>query len=94
MKKSKKTAKIVHHTDHISEPRVIDNIRAKANLGLVDVVAGLMTLNEVKDEITNLYSRKSPKYMVVLIEKGADAEKYHATLYITKEDFDKPIRKY
>jgi hypothetical protein len=80
--------KIPHHTDHEDEPRVIDSIRAKCNLDLVDVVAGPMTLKELDREITSQCLHRSPEYMVILIEKNEQLKKYHTTLYITKKDFD------
>lgn len=86
---TKKIKEIVHHTDHEGEPKTIDAIRARANLDLVDIVAGPMKLDEVTQEIRSLVYAKSPEYVVVLIEKDPKIKKYHTTIYITKEDFKK-----
>jgi hypothetical protein len=80
--------KTKQHTDHDNLPRVIDNVRAKCNEGLTDVVAGPMTLNELTREITFQCFHRSPEYMIILIEKRQDLQKYHSTLYITPKDFE------
>jgi len=79
--------KTKQHTDHDNLPRVIDNVRAKCNEGLTDVVAGPMTLNELTSEIASQCFHRSPEYMIILIEKRPDLQKYHSTLYITHNDF-------
>lgn len=83
----KKQTKQTQHTDHEKLPRVIDNVRAKCNEELTDVVAGPMTLNELTSEIANQSIHRSPEYMIILIEKRPELGKYHSTLYITLEDF-------
>ena len=82
------------HTDHEQEPRAIAAIRARANETLVDVVAGPMKLEEVKREIERIVLTKSPEYVLILIEKREDLQKYHTTIYITPGDFKKPTREY
>ena len=79
--------KINKHTDHEKLPRTIDSVRAICNEELTDVVAGPMTLNELADEIANQCVHRSPKYMIILIEKRHELGKYHSTLYITPNDF-------
>jgi len=79
--------KQIQHTDHEKLPRVIDNVRAKCNEELTDVVAGPMTLNELTTEIAHQCIHRSPEYMIILIEKRPELKKYHSTLYITLEDF-------
>ena len=79
--------KQIQHADHEKSPRVIDNIRAKCNEELTDVVAGPMTLNELAGEIANQCIHRSPEYMIILIEKRPELGKYHSTLYITHDDF-------
>jgi hypothetical protein len=79
--------KTKQHTDHNNLPRTIDKIRARCNEELTDVVAGPITLNELASEITFQCLHRSPEYMVILIEKRPDLQKYHSTLYITHKDF-------
>ena len=82
------------HSDHEGKPRVIDCIRARANLDLVDVVAGSMNLNELTEHIRTHVYINSPDFMVILIEKRKDIQKYYSTVYSTKEDFKKKIPSY
>lgn len=82
-------AKQKSDSSQIWELRPLDAIRAKADSSLVDVVSGPMKLAEVEQEIRNYVARKSPEYLVVLIEKRPDLLKYHTTIYVSKEDFSK-----
>jgi hypothetical protein len=57
---------------------------------LVDICAGPMKLEEVSNELKRTMLAKSPEYLVILIEKRRDLQKYYSTLYITKSDFENP----
>jgi len=93
---TKTKQKIIHHTDHDESipPRAIDAIRARANMDLVDITVGPMTLKELTNEIENIFYRKTPQSMVILIERREDIQKYQSAIYITKEDFKKKMPSY
>jgi hypothetical protein len=86
-----KKAKSTMDVSQIWELRPIDAIRAKADKSLVDVACGPMNLSEVEREIRDYVAKKSPEYLVVLIEKRPDLLKYHTTIYVSKEDFKKSV---
>lgn len=75
------------NTNENKSQRVIDSVRATCEERLTDVVAGPMTLNELRDEIFNQCVHRSPEYMIILIEKRKDLGKYHSTVYLTNGDF-------
>lgn len=81
---NKKTQKIPHHTDHEGKPRVIDCIRARANMDLTSVISEPMNFWQVNQQIYTTVLTKSPEYMVVLIEKDKKIKQYRASIYINK----------
>lgn len=82
---SKLKQKIPHHTDHEGKPRVIDCIRARANLDLDTVISEPMNFWQVNQQLYNTVLTKSPEYMVILIEKDPKIKRYHASIYINKK---------
>jgi len=63
---------------------------------LVKVCAGEMGLDTVVDKRLNTvvyeikhHMLKSPKKMVITIERGSEAERYYTTIYLSKENFYK-----
>jgi hypothetical protein len=51
-----------------------------------------MTLKELDREIYYWVGTKSPEYVVILIEKRPELQKYHTTVYMKKEDFNKRVK--
>jgi len=94
MKKPKKLPQIPHHTDHVKAPRTIDSIRARANLEMTYTYTGLRIPKEVESELARLCFERSPEDIVILMQKDHTTGKYYTEIYITKEDFNKPVRKY
>jgi len=82
----KKQTKPIKQNDLL---RTLDNVRVKCNKELTDVVAGPMTLKELTNEIATQCIHRSPEYMIILIEKREDLQKYHSTVYLTSKDFKK-----
>ncbi len=56
--------------------------------GMVDVCGGKMTLKEVEREIFFYMYHKSPKCLIVDIQRKKNG--YHATLWMSVNDFKKP----
>jgi len=53
-----------------------------------DVAGGIMTLKEVRDEIYFYMYHKSPKRLIVDIQRKKNG--YHVKLWMSKTDFLKP----
>jgi len=87
MIKQRKTIPFPHHTDHEREPRTIDAIRARANSELTNVVAGIITLKELDNKITELCLTKLPDYMVILIERDPTVKEYNSAIYVPKRPY-------
>lgn len=56
--------------------------------GYVDVVSGKMTLKEVEREIFFYMYHKSPKRLIVDIQRKKNG--YHVKLWMSEKDFHKP----
>ena len=56
---------------------------------MVDICGGKMTLGDINKEIIH-YMQRSPKRLIVDIKRKKNG--YHATLWISKKDFEKPWR--
>jgi hypothetical protein len=67
-------------------------LRRTLDSKLTDVVTGPMTLKELDREIYYWVGTKSPEYVVILIEKRPELQKYHTTVYMKKEDFNKRVK--
>jgi len=62
--------------------------RKKINLeDLTDICGGKMTLKELTGEIFNLFMHRSPKYVVITIERDEEKRGYISTINIPHKDF-------
>ena len=62
-------------------------IRRTCEKELTDIVGGLMDVDELKDDLKTLMAHRDPEYVIALMEKRKNSQKYHSTVYITQEDF-------
>lgn len=58
---------------------------------LVDVVGGPMTSKDAGDEFRHLLTREH-EYVIAVAERMPGNNLYRTTLYITKDDFEKPLK--
>jgi len=65
-------------------------LKKKINLEkLVDCVGGKMTLDQLSEEVRNLYQHRNPEYTIITIERDDTIKGMRCTLYIKPEDFKK-----
>ena len=55
----------------------------------VDVVGGIMQLDELNRELKRTISFKKPKQIIITIERDNHYKGYYTTIYLTCKDFEK-----
>ncbi len=61
--------------------RTVDAVRTKCNSELPIIASEALKLQQVRDSIERLVYKSSPEYMIILIEKRPEIQKYHTTIY-------------
>ena len=71
------------------DDKTLEQIKKKCNSKLTDIVTGPMDIYQLNKELVNVMYHRSPEYLIILMEKRHDLEKYQSAIYVTHEDFKK-----
>ncbi len=68
--------------------KTLEKVEEICNEEMTDLSAGPVSPEELLEDLRNVFQHRSPETVIVIMKKRQDS-RYHSSIYIPKEDFDK-----